>query len=113
MNAPTSTPGYEWACASCTHSNGPGMSQCAACGFSARYTVRELDEVKGAKEIAPVPLSVTLGMFALLALAFGVSIFGPPWMAPVLAFVVLVTIYMILSWAAEFVLKVFVQVFRS
>lgn len=46
MNAPS----YEWVCQGCKSDNVAGAEVCAACGFPARFTARELAVVQ-----APVP----------------------------------------------------------
>jgi len=48
-------PNYRWTCFACDHSNPPGVTRCATCGFTATPTAAQISAARQASGLEPAP----------------------------------------------------------
>lgn len=100
-------PDYEWVCQNCQHSNGSGASKCAACGFTARFTVRQLREVQGLppEGLALADICAGAGLLIVGAVFYLVA---PGWMLLLGLKLVVSIIFFggaLIFWLLKFIVK--------
>jgi hypothetical protein len=103
-------PDYEWVCQSCKAANPPGSGQCAACGFSARFTVPQLDAATGVDSNSykgtVVDLMVWVGIIAASVLIYWLEPdWAQKWLSPHLVIALIAIAVFAITWIIQLIIE--------